>query len=200
MENQRSKQLKFTLLSGLLPVVLFTVIEEYYGVIWGLVAGMVFGLGEILWEWRTQRKVSPIVWGGNAILLSLGGISLVTQNGIWFKLQPALIELAMVFLLWGSLVMKKPLLLIFVQKQESMLPHLFNSGSKTALLLRSSLEGMTFRLGLFFAIHTFLAVWATFYWSTVAWATLKGIGLTVSLILYWVVESLVLRYRVLSNP
>lgn len=200
MKNQKSKQLKLAILGGLLPVVFFTVVEEYYGVIWGLIAGMIFGVGEIFWEWRTQGKVSPLVWGGNGVLLCLGSISLVTQNGIWFKLQPALIELVVVLVLWGSLALKKPLLLIFVQKQASISQELLNSGSKSALLLRKALHGMTFRLGLFFAIHSLLAVWATFYWSTVAWAALKGIGLTLSLILYWVVESLVLRYRILSNP
>ena len=35
---------------GLLPVIAFTVIEDQYGPLWGTVAGMTFGIGEIIFE------------------------------------------------------------------------------------------------------------------------------------------------------
>src|SRR4051812_8922273 len=104
-------QFKSLFLGGLLPVIIFTVIEEYYGTLWGLVAGMIFGVGEILWELYSRGKVDSMTWGGNGILLVLGGISLITQEGLWFKLQPALIEIAFAGILWGSLFLKKSLLL-----------------------------------------------------------------------------------------
>jgi intracellular septation protein len=173
------------------------VIEEYFGTLWGLAAGMVFGVGEILWEWRTRGKVDPITWGGNGVLLVLGGISLVTQEGIWFKLQPALLEIFFAIFLWGSLLLKKSLLLSLAQKQGSLPKGIENTAIGKKLKL--ALDGMTLRMGFFFALHAILAVWAALYWSTAAWALLKGVGLTVSLIVYGVVESLILRYRVASN-
>ncbi len=201
MKNLKSQQFRSLFLGGILPVIIFTLIEEVYGTLWGLVAGMIFGVGEIFWEWKSNRKVDPMTWGGNGLLLLLGGISLVTQEGIWFKLQPALIEIAMTLALWVSVGMGKPLVLSLAMKQGG-LPSDLATGLKPGIgpVLQRAFRGLTLRLGLFFAIHAGLAVWAALFWSTAAWAALKGIGLTVSLIVYLVVESLVLRYRIASNP
>lgn len=195
-KSGRNKQLRALLVGGLLPVIAFSVIEEYYGVLWGLVVGMIFGVGEILWEWVTLKRVDPLTWGGNGLLLVLGGLSLATQEGIWFKLQPALMEVAFALLLWGSVLWNKPLLLVLAQKQGGLPKDFEGIHPRVAEVMRSSLKGMTFRLGVFFAIQSGIAVWAALYWSTAAWAALKGVGLTVSLVAYLVVESFVLRYRV----
>jgi len=201
MKSTKSEQLRSLLLGGILPVIIFTVIEEAFGTAWGLAAGMAFGVGEIIWEWRSRGKVDALTWGGNGMLLVLGGVSLITQEGIWFKLQPALIEGAMALVLWGSVAYGKPLLLSLAQKQGG-LPANLEAGLKPGAgeLLKRGFRGLTLRLGLFFVLHAVLATWAALHWSTAAWAALKGIGLTVSLIVYLVVESLVLRYRISTIP
>ncbi len=190
MMNQKFRVLAL----GLLPVVLFGVIEEYFGTLWGLVAGMIFGVGEILWEYQAERKVSMMTWGGNGMLLVLGGVSLATDSGIWFKLQPAVLEAAFAAILWGSWWMKKPMLLLLIQKQGGLpvdLDQKLRPGA--AEVVRAGFFGMTLRMGFFFAAHAGLAVWAALKWSTAAWVMLKGVGLTVSLLVYMVAESLLMR-------
>ena len=92
-QRQSSKSKAFSLFfGGLLPIIAFTVIEEKYGIIAGLIAGMIFGLGEIIYEYITVKKVSTITWIGNGLILGLGGISLISNEGVWFKLQPAILE------------------------------------------------------------------------------------------------------------
>src|SRR4051812_45419497 len=112
MIQNKNQKMKSLLLGGILPVIIFTLIEEYYGTLWGLVAGMVFGFGEILWEWKTQKRVDTFTWFGNGILIVLGAVSLVTQEGIWFKLQPAVLEFLLTSVLWGSLILNRPLFLM----------------------------------------------------------------------------------------
>lgn len=175
--------------AGLLPVIAFTLIEEYYGTLAGLVAGMVFGVGEIAWELYKHKKVQKITWFGNGLLLLLGGISLISSEGIWFKLQPALMEGFFALLLWGSVMMGKPLLVYLAEQQGHQFPD----------FIKSRMKGLTIRSGFFFAIHTGLAVWAALAWSTRDWALLKGIGLTVSFILYLGIEGLLLRKSVLNQ-
>jgi intracellular septation protein len=187
------------LAAGLIPLIVFTVIEECWGTLAGLVAGMVFGIGEMVWDYRTQGRVDPMTWGGNVLLLILGAVSLLTDSGVWFKLQPAILEMGMAVFLWGSLLLKKSILLGLLQKQggvpadweESLQP-----GARE--VLRQGFLGITFRLGLFFVLHSVWAIWAALYWSTGAWALLKGVGLTASLLGYMVAESLILRYRLKS--
>lgn len=174
---------------GLLPIIAFTVIEAKYGAVWGVVAGMIFGSGEILWEKFRQGKVSAITWGVNALILVLGGLSIWAQDGIWFKLQPALVEAIFALALFVSVIAGKPLPELMAAKQ----------GREFPPQVRPLLRGMTIRLGCFFVLHAVLATWAAFAWSTTAWALLKGVGLMVSLVLYSVAEGLWLRKRVRAS-
>jgi len=168
---------------GLLPVIAFTVIEEKYGVVAGLVAGMVFGVGEILYEFLRERKVTPMTWMGNGLLLGLGALSLISNEGLWFKLQPSLMEGIFALLMWGSCLMKKPFLVFIASQQGHELPD----------KVKGKLKGVTWRTGVFFAAHSALAVWAALDWSTTNWALLKGVGLTLSFILYLLLEVFYLR-------
>lgn len=170
---------------GLLPVIAFTVIEEKYGPQAGLIAGLIFGVGEIIYELARYKKVSQITWIGNGLLLGLGLISLFFNDGIWFKLQPAIMEFGMFVFLLGSWALKKPFLKIMVEKQNPEIPQ----------IMKDSLSGITFRMALFFLAHAIIATYAAFYWSTEAWAVLKGIGLTVSMIVYMIGEMFWMRAK-----
>lgn len=186
----KRNQMMSLFFAGLLPVIAFTLIEEYYGTLAGLIAGMVFGLGEIVFELYKYRKVNTLTWIGNGLLLVLGGISLISSEGIWFKLQPALMEAFFALFLWGSVILKKNLLVFLVEQQGQSFPE----------KVKPLINGLTLRVGLFFALHAAIATWAAFAWSTTAWALLKGVGLTVSFIVYLLAEALYLRYRVTQTP
>ena len=178
------------LFGGLFPVIGFTVVEEYYGPIWGIITGMAFGLGEMAWEFASTRHVSMITWVSNILILVLGGVSLVSQDGIWFKLQPALIEAAFAFGLIGSVAMGRPLMILLAQKQ----------GQQLTETMTVFFRAVSFRLGVFFLAHAGLATWAAFKWSTTAWALLKGLGLTLSMLVYVFAEFFFLRRKVRRNP
>lgn len=191
-----NKNVRSLLLGGILPVVLFTVIEEYFGIVWGLVAGMVSALFEVIWEWRKQGKVDGITWFGSGAMLVLGGVSLLTKEGFWFRMQPALLEGVMAAALIGSVGIGKPLLIAMARKQgtlDKVPPHILP-------MFENRMRGLTFRVGLFFLAHAVLATWAALHWSVAAWAALKGIGLTVSLFVYMGIEVLFMRRGAVSAP
>lgn len=183
------------LLGGLVPIIVFTVVEEKFGTVWGLVSGMIFGAGEMLYEYIRHRRVETITWIGNGMLLTLGGISLLTSEGIWFKLQPAIMEAAMGVFLLGSSIVGKPFMLMMSRKQGTF-AHL-----PAPLVERTErhLGGFNIRLAVFFLVFAVITVWASLYWSTRAWLFLKGIGFNVALVLYGIVEVLFMR-RALRRP
>lgn len=185
-QKTKKQQLLGLFFGGLLPVIIFTVIEESYGIMAGLCAGLIFGTSEVIYELIRHKKVSTLTWVGNGLLILLGLISLVAQNGIWFKLQPALFEAGFFIFLLGSWFLKKPFLRFIIEKQNPETPD----------FLKETLSGMTLRLSLFMLAHAILATWAAFEWSTRHWALLKGVGLTVSLILYIGAEILWLRFKI----
>jgi len=181
MQSSKNQALRSLFLGGIIPVVVYTILEEKAGPLWGLVFGMGFGILEILLEAFRYRKVEMVTWIGNGLLVVMGGISLLTQEGIWFKLQPSILEAGMAFLLLGSWILKKPLLVTMAKKQE--LPP----------VLENHLAAITFRLGIFFLLHSVLAAYAAYFWSTRAWAILKGVGLTLSMLLYLGLEIIAIR-------
>lgn len=185
--NDKKKSLGL-LFSGIIPIALFWFIEDQYGVIPGLIAAMLFSCGEIIYEKIRFKKVENITWISSVLVFGTGLISALTADGLWFKLQPAIMEFLFFIFLFFSWFMKKPFLKVMMLKQNPHLPQ----------PLIESLSGITLRLSLFFLVHTLLAVYAALYWTTSSWALLKGVGLTVSMILYMVIEFFLLRKRMIK--
>ena len=183
------------LLGGLLPVLLFTVVEDRYGTLVGLVVGMIYGVCEIIFEKWKYKKVERMTWFGNGLLLFFGGISLLTADGVWFKLQPAIIELAMAGFLFGSWIMKKPFLWTMANSQGAFVDFPVE-GQKA---IEKGFSGITMRLSVFFLMHAVLATHAAFYWSSKAWMLLKGVGFTVSMLVYLFLEVILLRKSLQSS-
>jgi len=182
LQSPRS-QMKVLLFGSVIPLAGYAIIENEYGPFWGTVAGMVLGVGEIAYEYYREKKVSKLTWGSNAMILVLGVVTIFTNEGFWFKLQPTIFELLFAFMLWGSLFMKKNLFIAMAEKQ----------GSKIPEEVKPRMSGVCFRVGVLMFIHALLNVWAAFYWSTSAWIFLKGLGLTLSMLVYMVIEGLFLR-------
>jgi len=152
-------------------------------------------VGEIAVEWWKQGRVDTVTWIGNGMLIGLGAVSLFTNEGIWFKLQPALLEAGMALMLFGSVVIGKPLMTMMAEKQGV----LTRMPTPVIPVFRAALRGFTFRLGIFFLAHAALATWAALYWSTEAWAILKGVGFTATMILYALAETMVLRRKIAAQ-
>lgn len=195
MTTPKAAALRSFLLGGLLPIVIYTILEEKVGSGWALIFGMTFGALEILYEAIRYKKVQAITWIGNGLLIGMGGIALITHEGIWFRLQPALLEAGMGLVCWVSCGLKKPLLVVMSEKQMD-----FKTADPVLVgIIKKRFTGMTWRLGLFFLVHAALATYAAFYWSTSAWALLKGVGLTVSLIVVLGLEVYFLRRVLYGN-
>ena len=176
------------LIGGLLPVIAFTVVEEVYGTMGGLIAGIVFGAAEMIWEYWRERRVQKITIGANLLVVVLGLVSLYEGSGIWFKMQPAILLFAFSIFLLGSSLVKKPFLVAMARKQNPSTP-------EAALEL---LAGMNFRISFVFLGLTALSVYAALHWSTAAWATLKGVGVPIVLFVYMAIEVVVIR--ILRKP
>lgn len=175
--NQK-KQMLSLFFGGLLPIIAFTVIEEKYGIVYGLIAGLFFGGAEIIYELVRYKKVSQMTLISNGLILIMGSVSLFLNDGIWFKLQPAIFEFGFFVFLFVTWIIKKPFLKSIIEKQNPEVPEFF----------KNKLSGITLRLSLFFLIQSAVATYAAFYWTTEAWALLKGIGLFVSMAIYMAIE------------
>ncbi len=176
-----------------LPVVLFAIIDSFYGPTLGMVAGLVCGVGEIIWEWFSEGHVDSLTWGSNALLLGLGLVAVLTQKGMWLKLQPSIMEVVFAGLLGYFWFKNNDFLLSAIELHTKKLGIAFiPDGARP--IFQEHYQAMTARMSFFFAFHAALSAWAAFRWSTFAWAMLKGAGLTGSFVIYGLVENMILSY------
>lgn len=176
--------LRTFLLGGLLPVLAFTIVENVYGAAAGVIAGIVFGVGELIYEYSTLRKLSWITIMSNALIVVLGGLSLVENSGAFFKLQPAILFMVFALFVVGSSLVKKPFLVAMARKQRPDLP-------ETAL---AHMSGLNLRMGICLFGIGLIGVHAAFFWSTAAWATFKAVGAPALMVGYMVLDMLIVRW------
>lgn len=174
-----------------LPLIVYTLAEEFGGLLWGLSLAIIYAVAEVSWEFFKFRRVSNISLISNGLVIGLSAISFFSQEGFWFKLQPAILELFMGGLFWVTHFMKKPFLLELIRSQ--------NHDLLQQEPVKQFIIGLNFRLGVFFFVQTAIAIYAAYYFSTPQWAFLKSIGVILMMAAYLIVETLLFKRRFRSN-
>ena len=177
------------LVGGLLPVLAFTVVEIFYGPKAGLIAGIVFGLGELSYEYFILGQVQRLTLGSNALILILGSLALMEENSVLFKLQPAIVFLILAVVIIGSSFLGKPLMVALLLKQRP----------DTPKELIEHMRGLNLRLGVCLFVIGLISIYSAFYWTTAAWAAFKAFGAPLLMVLYIILDVGFVRWRKLRR-
>jgi len=157
------------MLPGLLPLFIFIAVDEVYGVEAGLYAALGFGVAEMLFTWVRERRIDRFVLFDTAFLIILGGVSLLLENAIFFKLKPAAIELIICIILGAAAV--KPELFLKAMKGR----YIKNMELRVTEEGIRSMKRMMFILTGVFLLHTALTVYSAFFMSERAWGFISGV-------------------------
>ncbi len=104
--SKKKNQNKFFFIS-FIPALAYWYLEENYSLKIALIGGMSLGIIELTLEYIFFKHLHLISKLNFALIAFLGAISLLGDDGIWFKLQPMFTGLAMGgFLLYRSLIHK----------------------------------------------------------------------------------------------
>ena len=90
------------LLPGFIPLFVFIIADEFWGMKVGLIVALLIGLGEMGFTWFREKRLDRFVLLDTALLVALSGVSILLENEIFFKLKPALIELILCLILGFS--------------------------------------------------------------------------------------------------
>lgn len=77
-------------LTSFLPAVAYWYLDEHYPVKIALIGGISLAIVEILFEKFYNKQVHALSKFNFFLIFFLGGISLLGDDGVWFKMQPAL--------------------------------------------------------------------------------------------------------------
>lgn len=157
------------MLPGLLPLFIFIAVDEIYGVETGLYAALVFVIAGLLFTWFRERRLDRFILFDTVFLVLLGGVSLLFETPIFFKLKPAVIELIICAIL-GAAAAKPELFLKAMTGR-----YIKNMELKVTEEGIDAMRKMMLILTVVLLMHTILTVYSAFFMSERVWGFISGV-------------------------
>ncbi|HSQ34508.1 MAG TPA: septation protein IspZ, partial [Candidatus Binatia bacterium] len=159
-------QLLKALAPGFLPLVVFIAADAFWGTRVGLLVAVATGLIELLVSYVRKKTWDRFVLLDTLLIVAMGGISLLLDNDIFFKLKPAIIELIFCLVLGISAYSPVNILLAMSRRYFKGI----NIREEQERAMRRGMKALLFiMLG-----HTILIVYAAFALSLRAWGFISG--------------------------
>ena len=151
---------------GFIPLFIFIIADEFFDTKTALIVAVFVGIAEFLYYYIRFRQIEKFVLFDTALIITLGGISILLDNDIFFKLKPALIEFIIVILLGIHSFSNKPLLLMMGKR--------FMKDMEINEFQMQQMQKLTKLLFFIFLIHVGLIIYSAYYLSNEAWAFISG--------------------------
>ncbi len=152
-------------LLSFLPALAYWYLETYYTLEVALIGGVLLGVVEMSIEKKFSGHVHTLSKLNLALIIILGGISLVAKEGIFFKLQPTLTGIAI------------SLFLVFKKiKNESLMLEMLKDMKQKPPLPEDVYKIMEWHLCLFLFLFAFFMAWIAIKESTSVWLFWKTGG------------------------
>lgn len=169
-------------LISFLPALLYWYLEETQTVHIAIIGGLSLAVLEIVFEKIFFKHIHSISKLNFLILLILGPISLIGDDGVWFKLQPFFTGLFLSGYLIFNLRNGKSLMITMMEDMEKKL----NMPSEI-------MHKVEFHLASFLLINGCFMGYLAIYQSTSSWAFFKSIGFYITFVVFMILEIFVIR-------
>lgn len=157
------------LLPGIIPILVYIIADTIFGELWGMIIAAGLSVVEFTIIYFKSKVADKFVLFDLALVAVFGGISIISNNPIFFKLKPAIIELTLVVFLG---------LALFVNI--SILTKFFYRYFPTMKLSEAQMEQMRKSIKWLFWIicfHIATIVYSAYFLPKEIWAFISSIGL-----------------------
>ena len=151
---------------GFIPLLIFIIADELFDTKTALIIAVAVGIAEFFYYYIRFRQIEKFVLFDTTLIIALGGISILLENDIFFKIKPALIEFIIVILLGIHSFSDKPLLLMMGKR------YLKDMDMNEFQL--KQMQKLTKLLFFIFLLHVGLIIYSAYYLSNEAWAFVSG--------------------------
>jgi isopentenyldiphosphate isomerase/intracellular septation protein A len=151
---------------GFLPLLVFIIADEFFGLTIGLITAISIGILEITITYIKTKIIERFILFDVGLIIILGLVSLILQNDIFFKVKPGLIGLILMALLGLTAFSDNPIMLKLSQR--------FMKGIEFTAQQIGLMQKMMRRMFIVFSLHTALVFYAAFFLSKEAWAFVSG--------------------------
>ncbi|HKM94638.1 MAG TPA: septation protein IspZ [Prolixibacteraceae bacterium] len=179
------------LLPGFIPLFVFIAADEIWGTKIGLIVALGVGAIELIYTLIKEKRFDKFVLLDTALLMALGGVSLLLHNDIFFKIKPAVIEGIMCLILFLSAYTKIDLVGGMSQR--------YMKGIEMNDAIQQKFKQTLKIMFWIFTVHTFLVLYSAFYLSKEAWAFISGGLFYIIFAIYFLYEFIHQRRKAKQN-
>ncbi len=145
------------LLPGFIPLFVFIAADEIWGTRVGLMVALLVWIAEMAIIYIREKRFDRFVLIDTALLMALGGISILLENDIFFKLKPFIIESILCAVLGISAYSKIDLVGGMTQR--------YMKGLEMNEQVKSQFKRSLRTMFWIFSAHSLLILYAAFYLS-----------------------------------
>ena len=180
------------LILGLCPILIFWFVEDKFGTSWGLIAAIVWAVGECIYELIRYKRVQKLTLFSSLLVVVLGGLGLWLDNSILFKFQPVTLEVVFAAILFLGGRSGEPLMLKMARETK---PQMFENQNPILLAKQKTLmTQMTRHLIILLILHSGLLGYLALRGTTGQWAFWKGIGFNLFLLIWVGIEFAMIKF------
>lgn len=165
-------------LFGVLPLLVFVVVDSFAGLKTGVLSAIAFALAEAAYTYYVYRELDGLTIGSLVLVLVFGLFAIKADSPLIFKIQPVVLGLGFGLTLLIMQAMGKPLMVLMAQKYQYLFPAELRERINQPFVL-AMFAALSHILGWGFLIHAGLVGYAAFYMSNWWWLAIRGIGLYV---------------------
>lgn len=151
---------------GFLPLLVFIAADEIFGLTAGLLTAIAFGIADTALIYFRERRIDRFLLFDTGLIVSLGLVSLLLHNDIFFKVKPVLVELILLALIGLTAFSDNPILLRMTGR--------YMQGISFSAEQVAAMRRMMRRLFWVILPHAALTAYAAFFLSTAAWGFISG--------------------------
>ncbi len=182
MNQQR--QMKGLFLISFFPALAYWYLESQYPISIAVAGGMALSIIEIGLEKLINKHVHTISKINFFLIAFLGGLSLIGEDGVWFKLQPFFTGMGI-----GSFLFYR------IYRGRGLLREMVMGNEKMQHIPSEILEMIERHMALFFLITGFMMGGVALWTSTETWLFFKTIGNNILFVLFFIVEFFLIRQK-----
>jgi isopentenyldiphosphate isomerase/intracellular septation protein A len=154
------------LLPGFIPIIVFIIADEFWGTIPGLIVAIASGCLQLFWIGFKEKRFDTFILFDTILLVALGGISILLENDLFFKLKPGLIGVIFLLILGVSAFSSFDVVGIMTRRYLKEI----SITREQAVEMRKNLK-ILFWIVLF---QTLLVFYSAYFMSKEAWAFISG--------------------------
>ena len=171
-----------TLLIGIIPLLLFALLDSYFNLKIALIAALIITLIEVIYTIYAFGQLDSISLLSIILGLILVGLSYKKNNRIIFKLKPGILNVSLGLYMVVTYLFGKPLFIELIAKYPNLI-------SQDQYLIFQTLKGqallttLSFNMGVALTIHGVIVGYSGIKHNNFWWAIINSIGLIIAIII-----------------